>query len=430
LEALFSSSIGQYAGSVANTERVYKYMAEQSGYRTTDSTLVTRRGAGPSESEETQDISIDFAAALHVLMRNGRIVLGTALSVFVLSVAVAFLMPSEYTSIASFIPPNSNSNSGAAALLGQLSAVGGGGLGGVAKSSADTYAGILKSRSVADELISRFDLKKIYGKKTQSEAVKRLASMTFIDIDQKSSIVTVSVTDRSPERARDLTNGYLDALREANGRLALTESSQRRVFFKQQLDKEKDDLEDAEVELKKTEEQSGLIAPTGQTAVEIETIAQTRAQIALREVELAALSQSATDQNSEVVRLRSEIEDLQRQLSRLLNGGSKGAGGTIPTSKVPELQLEYVRKEREVKYHEALFEMLAKQYEQARMDEAHDAPLLQVLDSASYPDSISSPHRIIIISGGLFLGLLAGCGWVLARERTSFIQSSVPVERA
>jgi uncharacterized protein involved in exopolysaccharide biosynthesis len=216
-----------------------------------------------------------------------------------------------------------------------------------------------------------------------------------------------------------MANAYIDALRETNSRLALSEASQRRLFFGQQLAKEKDALADAEVDLKRTEEQSGLIAPAGQTASEIQTIAQTRAEISVRQVELSALRQSATDQNPEVIRLRSEIADLQGQLARMHSGSGQGAGTAIPTSKVPALALEYIRKEREVKYHEALFEMLARQYESARLDEAHEAPLLQILDPADYPDSRSGPPRMLIALGGLLLGLLAGCARVLLRDRLS-----------
>jgi uncharacterized protein involved in exopolysaccharide biosynthesis len=96
--------------------------------------------------------------------------------------------------------------------------------------------------------------------------------------------------------------------------------------------------------------------------------------------------------------------------------------GSIPVSKVPELQLDYVRKEREVKYHTALFDILAKQDEAARLDEAREAPLLQILDSASYPEEKSSPHRGLIMLGGCFLGILGGCVWVLGREYAVYDQ--------
>jgi tyrosine-protein kinase Etk/Wzc len=370
----------------------------------------------PLALEEEED-SIDLIALFQVLRRGKRTILGVTLAVFVLATAIAFLLPRRFTSTVSFIPPAlSNGNSMAATLAGQLSAIGGGDLFGGAKTSGDLYAGILESRSIASELVKNFHLMDVYRVKKESEAEKALASNTAVTVDQKSTIVTVNVTDKEPERARDLANAYMDALRETNGRLALSQSSQRRLFFGQQLAKEKDDLEDAEVELKKTEEQSGLIAPSGQTEAEIRSIADMQAQVAIRQVELASLRESATEQNPEVIRLRSEIDDLQGQLAHLQKGNTASSVTSIPTSKVPQLQLEYVRKEREVKYHEALFDMLSRQFEAARLDEAREAPVLQVLDAASLPDTKSSPKRMFIMLGGLLVGIIVSSIWVLVRE--------------
>jgi tyrosine-protein kinase Etk/Wzc len=366
---------------------------------------------------EDEDNPIDFIALLRTLWREKRMIAIISFGIFALATVIAFFLTPQFTSTATFIPPALNNGSSmASAVAGQLSAIGAGDLLGGGKTSGDLDAGILRSRSIASELVKQFNLMERYKVKKESKAEELLGAGTNVTVDTKSTIVTVSVTDKSPELAQALANAYMDALRKTDGRLALGQSSQRRLFFGQQLAKEKDDLEDAEVELKKTEEKSGLIAPAGQTESEIRTIAETRAQMAIRQVQLAALRQSATEQNPDVIRLQSEISDLQGQLQRLQNGNEKGIAA-IPTSKVPELQLEYIRKEREVKYHEALFEMLSKQYEVAHLDEAHDAPILQVLDSASYPDTKSSPKRMYIMAGGLLMGLFAGCFWVLTRDR-------------
>ena len=186
---------------------------------------------------------------------------------------------------------------------------------------------------------------------------------------------------------------YMDALHDTNGRLALSQASQQQLFFGQQLEQEKDALENAEVDLRRTEEQTGLIAPTGQTEAEIRTVADTQAQIAVRRVELAALRQSATEQNPDVVRLQSEIADLEGQMASLQKGKGADSGLTIPTSRVPQVQLDYVRKEREVKYHEALFEMLARQYEAARLhDEARERPCSRS-PSTRHPGRTPNPRR-------------------------------------
>ena len=389
---------------------------------------VTRVEQYPNTSSilEEEEDSIDLIGLVQTLRRGKKTILRATFGVFAIVTAVAFLLPFRYTSSVSFIPPSSNGNSSmASALAGQLSAFGAGDLLGGIKNPGDLYAGILKSRSIASELVKSFHLMDVYKVKKESKAENALGANTAVSVDVKSSIVTVEVTDKNPGRAQELANAYMDALRETNGRLALSQSSQRRLFFGEQLAKEKDALEDAEVDLKKTEEQSGLIAPTGQTTVEIETIAQTQAQIAVREVQLAALRDSATEQNPEVIRLRSEIDDLQGQLARLQRGSGKESTAAIPTSMVPGLELEFVRKEREVKYHEALFDMLSRQYEAARLDEARDAPVVQVLDPASYPDIKSSPKRSYYMIGGLVFGFFGSCAWVLTRDRLHELRTSL-----
>jgi uncharacterized protein involved in exopolysaccharide biosynthesis len=390
-------------------------------------------GAGRAEFDanapayrEEEETSIDLVVLFQMLRQGKMTILAVSLGVFVIVTVYAFLLPFRYTSTVSFIPPSGSSGSSMASrLAGQLSAFGAGDLLGGVKNSGELYAGILRSRSVAGELVKRFDLTHVYGVKKASLAENILNSNMTINVDSKSTIVTVDVTAKSPALAHDLASAYMDVLRETEGRLAIGQSSQQRLFFGQQLAKEKDDLEDAEVDLKKTEEQSGLIAPTGQTESQIRTIAETQAQIAVRQVQLAALRQSATDQNPEVIRLRSEIGDLLGQLSRLQTGKGGGLSTPIATSKVPELQLDYVRKEREVKYHEALFEALSRQFEAARLDEARDAPVLQVLDPASYPDTKSSPKRSYYMLGGLVVGFLGSCVWVLTRERLRTVRASL-----
>jgi uncharacterized protein involved in exopolysaccharide biosynthesis len=372
--------------------------------------------SGEIGSPKGEGPSIDLARIARVLADNRRNVATVSVATLALFTIIAFAIPPTYTAVASFIPPSSSS-AGLSALAGQLSEAGAGGALGAVKNNSDLYVGILSSSSIAARLIARFDLLHVYKVKKVSAAAKKLASRSNFEAGLKDGIVTLTIADRSPERARDLAAGYLDELHNTTGRLALTEAAQRRLFFEQQLTKEKDSLADAEVELERIEERTGLIAPAGQTSVELETIAQTRAAIAGREVQLAALRQSATDQNPDVVRLRSEIDDLQGKLAILERGGGAGNATDMPKSKVPELQLQYVRQEREVKYHEALFEMIARQYENARLDESRDAPVLQVLDYPSVPDTRSGPPRTLIIVSGLVLGIFIGSAAVVLRNR-------------
>jgi len=367
----------------------------------------------PNAEEES---SIDLMAVFLLLMQERMQIAAVTVLFLVGATVVAFLLPFRYTSVTSFIPPALGNNSSVlSAIAGQFSGLGAGDLLGTNKTSEQLYAGILKSRSVTGELVKQFDLMREFHAKKESQAEKALQDSTNVVIDTKSSIITVSVTAKSPDLAQKLANAYMNALRQTNGRLALSQSSQRRLFFEQQLASEKNSLADAEVELKKTEERSGLIAPAGQTEAQIRTMAETQAQIASREVELASLLQSATEQNPQIVRLRSEISDLQNQLTRLQTGKESQSGVSVPASKVPGVQLEYVRRLRDVKYHEALFEALARQYEAARLDESRESPVLQILDPASFPDSKSSPKRTLIMGVGTLIGFLFGCVWALLK---------------
>lgn len=358
-----------------------------------------------------QDKTVDLDV-LYRLLKNGRWrILQMGLAASILAALFAFLLPSTYTSTASLVPPSASGSSSAAALMGQLSALGAGSLMGAGKSSGDLYVGMLKSRFVAQYMIKRFNLRDVYRVAKESKAEKQLAAHSEFLVGTKDSIISIAVSDHSPERARDLANGYLDALSLLTANIALTESSQRRLFYEQRLAREKDDLSSAEVSLRQSQEASGLISPAGQTTAEIQTIAQLRAQVGGREVQLASLLQDETEQNPDIIRLRREISDLQGQIARMESGSGHGVGN-IPTAQVPALQLDYIRKAREVKYHEALFEIIAKQYEAARLDEAHDAPL-QVLDRPAVADSPSGPPRLTLIFGGLLFGTVAGAAWVL-----------------
>ncbi len=358
---------------------------------------------------------VDSVQIILLLWRNKKEILcAMGIAGFLAILIAFFILKPSYTAEAVFLPPQSSPGSAASLMAGQLGSLGAlGGLGAL-KSPSDIYLGILKSRTIADILIQKFNLQSVYKTKRQSDTETILRKQSKF-IAGKDTLITISVVDSDPRRAADLANGYLDALYQQNGRLALTESEQRRLFFEQQLAREKDALADAEVDLKRTEEQTGMIAPTGQAQVAIEAIEQLRAQITSQEVVLSVLQQSATNQNPEIVRSRAGIERLQQQLRKLEDDSSQRQPGSVqaPTAKVPELALAYIRKQREVKYHETLFELLARQYESARLDESRDAPLLQIVDRAVVPDKKSGPHRALLLMTGLILGLIAGSVWVI-----------------
>jgi tyrosine-protein kinase Etk/Wzc len=367
-------------------------------------------------SEET----VELVTILTLLLREKKIILSFIAGAAILAAIVVYLiMKPVYTGEAVFLPPQGPPGSSAMSqMASQLGALGG--MGGVLpglKSPGDVYLGILGSRTIADGLIKQFDLQKVYKTKKLSAAEKTLENNSSF-VAAKNTLVTIKVKDHDPKRAADLANAYLDSLREQNGKLALTEAAQRRLFFEQQLEREKNALADAEVDMKRTQEQTGLIIPNGQAQVEIESMSQMRAQIASRQVELAAMREGATDQNPQVIRLQTQIAGLEQELQKLQSDPSRRQPGNIqlPTSKVPELALEYIRKQREVKYHEVLFELIAKQYEAARLDESKDAPVLQVIDRAVVPDQKSGPARTLTVLIGGFVGGFIGIIWVIMRN--------------
>jgi tyrosine-protein kinase Etk/Wzc len=388
-------------------------------------TVIEKRENHPeagSDRSEPQEVltggEVDLIDLAALLLREKKTILKFTVILLVLTVIVVYLvMKPMYTAEAVFLPPqNSPGSSMALQLASQLGPLGAGALGGL-KSPGDVYVGILGSRTIADGLVKKFDLQKIYKTKKLSDSIKVLQKRSTFTAG-KNTLVTIKVDDHDPKLAADLANGYLDALHEQNGRLALTEAAQRRLFFEQQLDREKNALADAEVDLKRTQEKTGLIVPAGQAQVQIEEMGQIRAQIASHQVELAALKQGATDQNPQVVRLQTEIAGLQQELQRLQNDPSHHQPGSVQlsTANVPELALEYVRKQREVKYHETLFELISKQYEAARLDESRDAPMLQVIDRAVIPDRKSGlPRTLMVLAGGMLGGFL-GIIWVILKR--------------
>ncbi len=358
---------------------------------------------------------MDLQAAWHVLRSAWRRSAAVALGTLALVAAFAFSRPDVYTASAAFLPPSGNSTIGA--LTSELSLLSGSAGLLPQKTSGDTYVAILKSRTLQDKLIARFHLKEYYKVRKQSVAESILAARSKFEVGVRDGVLTLKVTDRDPELAKAIANAYLDELHAATGELAITEAAQRRLFFEQQLQQEKEKLADAEVALRQVQESTGAIAPSGQTQLEVQTIAQTRAAISSRQAALAGLLSSATDQNSNVIRLRNEIADLERQLVPL-QGNGNGTGEGEPRTQVPRAEMEYVRRERDVKYHEALFEMLAKQYESARLDESHDAPVLQVLDYAVVPDTRSGPPRTLMLGVGAVLGVLLGVTYALMRDKS------------
>jgi tyrosine-protein kinase Etk/Wzc len=371
------------------------------------------------KDDTTESNDIDVLDVFLVLARGRRTILVITAACMFLAALVACLMRPSFTASATILPPQQQQQSILASMGGQagpLAALGGGAAS-IFKNPADLYVGILESRTIADQLIETFKLKSVYKAKTLEDARTKLAGNSTIEA-AKDGLISITVTDHDPKRASELANAYIDALHQLNSTLAITEAAQRRVFFDQELANEKDALAKAEEDLKATQQKTGLIQLSGQSQEIIQNIAQTRAEISSREVQLQALKTFATEQNPEAIQVQEEINTLRGQLASLENSQRRMLPGDINVSagQVPEATLEYERKFREVHYHEALYELLTNQYEAARIDEAKSAPLIQVVDRAVPPEKKSGPHRILIALAAGALGFIGACICVLLRN--------------
>jgi tyrosine-protein kinase Etk/Wzc len=363
-----------------------------------------------------EDGGVELLDVLIVLAKNKITILKITLAAAVVSAIASFLIPNSYTGTARILPPQ-QSQSSAAMLLGQLSGLAGliGGSGN-AKNPNDLYVGMLKSRTIADNIISRFELQKLYDEDTMVETRKEFARNSSITAG-KDGLITIAFDDDDPQRAASVANAYVEELDKLTQTLAVTEAAQRRLFFERHLQQAKNDLGDSEIALKLTQEKTGLIMLDNQGRAIIEAVAALRGQIAAKEVELQAIRTFATEKNSEYVRTQQQIAALRMELTKLERAQISGAGNILlPTGKVPEAGLEYLRKLRDVKYNETVFELLAKQFEAAKLDEAKDAALIQVVDRAVPADKKSKPYRAVIVLFASLVAAFAGSVWVMYRE--------------
>ncbi|MEO8725225.1 MAG: GNVR domain-containing protein, partial [Acidobacteriaceae bacterium] len=377
------------------------------------------------DDENAHDLP-DFLRLATALALRKRFIAKLTLSALLIGSVAAFLLPNRYTATVKILPPQQTQSS-AAALLTSLSGSGIGSLASAAgkdlgiKNPNDLYVGMLKTRPVADALIQRFDLRTEYKSKDMTAARAELADQTSI-VSGKEGFISVSVVDKQKKRAAEIANSYIQELRNMTQRLALTEASQQRLFYEQQLKQAKDELANAEIDLKLAQQKSGVIQLDAQAKSIIEEIGQARALIAAKRVEVQSLRSFATDGNPDVQLAQHELSAMQAELSRLEKQSGAPDSYEVALKDVPAAAVEYVRKMRELKYRETLYELLAKQYEMARLDEAKTAAVIQVVEPATEPDRKSSPQRTLFVLLSAMAGCFVACLLVLAqtwRERVN-----------
>ncbi len=372
-------------------------------------------GAPPVSHDTAKDEEISLLDLLIILAERKCIVLSFTLGFAILGIVVSLLLPVRYTATVTLLPPQQNSSIGSA-LASQLGSLGGiaslatGGLS--LKNPNEMFVAMLKSGTVEDAMVQHFDLMREYRQHYLSDARKIFEKRTIVDGSGKDGLIHISIEDGDPRRAAELADGYVNQFRDLSQHLAITEAGQRALFFKQQLEEAKDNLANAEEALVETEKETGLIEVSSQARALIESAAALNAQIAAKEVQIQAMQTYATGQNAQLIQAQQELDSLRAQLAKL--GGSQdlsNGGILVPKGQVPNASLKYVRKLRDVKYYETIFEILARQFEVAKLDEAKEGALIQVVDAAAPPDKRSFPRRGLIVLGvtaaGVVVGILA-----------------------
>ena len=370
----------------------------------------------PAESGEWKD-EIYFSELLSACRRRKGFIIRVVLATVVVASVIALVIPVKYTAQAVILTPQQAQSS--LVSMAQMAGVTSGGLSGLSllsgfglRNPSDLYIGILQSRTIADGIINRFDLKRVYGDRDFFAARKHLAQNTTISAG-KDSLIHIRVEDRDPQRSANLANAYLEELALQNSTVALTEASQRRLFFEGQLVKEKDALANAEIALRDTQQATGLVVPTGQAEAIIRSVSQLRAEILSREAQVEAMKLYVADDNPKFQVIKRELGTLRAELARLEKGNHVPGTPEVPTGQLPQAGLEYLRKFREVKYHETLFEVLSKQYEAARLDEAKAAPLVQIIDKAVVPERRSWPPRTLLVCIAAVFSAIVSICWVI-----------------
>jgi uncharacterized protein involved in exopolysaccharide biosynthesis len=324
---------------------------------------------------------------------------------------ISLAKPNIYTAKTTFLPPQQHQSGAASALasLGGLATLAGGALN--VKTPDEMYVAFLRSETIENNLIGQFKLQALYKQKTLEGTRKILKASVKISTDKKAGIISVEADDKSPKFAAELANAYVDQLRKLLDHLAVTDAQQRRMFFEKLIAKTKDALATAELTSKKAQETSGIVSLDAQTASAIKVSAELRAQIALREVQIRAMSSYASPENSDMQRVIAELASLRNQLEKLEQGTKQSQNDDKDAAALANL-----RAFREVKYQEAVLESLVKQYELARVEEAKEGPLLQQLDIATPPEQKSKPFRSLIVMVSALIGLILGSLAVFIRR--------------
>ncbi|HLY42830.1 MAG TPA: GNVR domain-containing protein [Terracidiphilus sp.] len=369
----------------------------------------------------------------------------TAVIALLTSVAIAFLIPKQYESTARIMPPETSGAS--AALLTALAGRGSsefGALGSLASSllgvrtTGPLYVDLLRSGTVAGDLIDRFQLQQIYHKRYRIDTAKKLARRTSVVEDKRSGVISITVEDKDPQRARDIALGYLDELNLLLNKTNTSSARQERIFIERRLQSAQADLERAQQDMSEFASTHTTIDIKEQTRATVDAAARLESEVIVEQSELDSLRQIYGDDNVRIRAARARLDDLHRQLQKL--GGTSAplssddaanSGGRAPLDvdypslrQIPRLAVPYADIFRRVRVQEEVYEMLTQQYELARIEEAKDIPVVRVIDMPGIPEKKSFPPRTLLTLLLTVFSVICAAGVILARNRWSQVSAT------
>lgn len=386
---------------------------------------------------------------LRLLWREARFLGKVTAYGAVLALITAFILPPRYKSTVRLMPPDNQSSSGlATAMLAakdSLSSMGGmgGGLAAAAsdllgvKNSTALFADMLGSRTVQDRLIQRFDLRKEYGDRYWVDARKHLAKQTDIAVDRKSDVMTITVEDRDPHRAQEVSQAYVEELNRLLADVSTSAARRERIFIEQRLQTVKQEMDQTSKEFSEYESKNTVLDMPYQAKAMVEAAAQLQGQLIAVQAELDGLEQIYTPENVRVRSLKARANELRNQLSKM-SGGDAGipeqdstpsAGGNDlypPIRKLPLLGVHWLDLYRESKIQETVYALLTQQYEMAKIQEAKEIPTIKVLDPADLQEKKSFPPRTLIVVLGALFSFCVGAAVIIGTAKWREIDPSSP----
>lgn len=359
-----------------------------------------------------------------------------------LSIAFAFAIPVRFESTVRIMPPDAQSKIGAALLASAIGGsspnIGSGGLAGLVTSRSPNavFLSILGSRTAQDDLINRLDLRRVYHCKLYLDARKELVRRTKIEDDRKTGVLTLTVTADSSGRAHDMAAAYVDELNRLVVNMDTSSAHQERVFLESRLKDVKQDLDTASAQLSQFSSRNATMDIQGQAQVTLNATARLQGELIATESELDGLKAIYTEKNPRVEGLQARVASLRRELGKM--GGRADKNLDDPPSREPypslrELPLlgaTYSQLYERAKIEQTIYEVLSRQYELARVQEAEEIPAVKLLDPPNFPEKKSFPPRTLIVLLTMLLVLIGESAWIVGEEAWKSVDASHPEKAA